>query len=38
MNDEKLDINEMYFAFIEGEDKDGNIIYGNVRKLEIEKT
>jgi len=34
MNDEKVDINEMYFAFIESEDEEGIIIYGNVRKLE----
>ena len=37
MKDKTIDINEMYFATIEGEDKEGNFIYGNVTKLENNK-
>lgn len=33
MKDKAIDINEVYFATIESEDEEGNIIYGNVRKL-----
>jgi len=34
MKDKTIDINEMYFATIEGEHKEGNVIYGDVTKLE----